>query len=147
MDKHIKNDPNNPINYVETKEDKIYNKNKYIIEMLDSMTNKHFADYASDFLPDYDDNEFLDADEILDDLRDEGYFDEEIIYYSKAIKYLQENDASLSESIEIAVEMGYQLKNINSELLASLLYSRQKKDTFNDEIMPELEKLFNNYNI
>ena len=146
MDKHVKNDPNNPINYVETKEDKIYKKNQYIIEMLDYMTDKNFGDYASDFLPDYNDNEFLDAEEILDDLRDEGYFIEEIIYYKTAIKYLQDNDASLSESIEIAVEMGYELKNINSELLASLLYSRQKEDTFLIEIMPQLEKLFNNYN-
>ena len=141
MDKHIKNDPTNPINYVETKQDKIYNKNEYIIETLDDLTMHLFGDNASDFLPNYDNDELIDIDEMVDDLRDQGYFNEEIIYYSKAIKYLQENDASLSESIELALEMGYYLENINSELLASLHYSRQKEDTFYVEIMPQLKKL------
>ena len=141
MDKHIQNNPNNPINYVETKQDKIYNKNQYIIETLDDLTMHLFGDNASDFLPNYDNEELIDIDEMVDDLRDQGYFNEEIIYYSKAIKYLQENDASLSESIELALEMGYYLENINSELLASLHYSRQKEDTFYVEIMPQLKKL------
>ena len=141
MDKHIQNNPNNPINYVETKQDKIYNKNQYIIETLDDLTMHLFGDNASDFLPNYDNDELIDIDEMVDDLRDQGYFNEEIIYYSKAIKYLQENDASLSESIELALEMGYYLENINSELLASLHYSRQKEDTFYVEIMPQLKKL------
>ena len=141
MDKHTQNNPNNPINYVETKQDKIYNKNQYIIETLDDLTMHLFGDNASDFLPNYDNDELIDIDEMVDDLRDQGYFNEEIIYYSKAIKYLQENDASLSESIELALEMGYYLENINSELLASLHYSRQKEDTFYVEIMPQLKKL------
>ena len=141
MDKHIQNNPNNPINYVETKQDKIYNKNQYIIETLDDLTMHLFGDNASDFLPNYDNDELIDIDEMVDDLRDQGYFNEEIIYYSKAIKYLQDNDASLSESIEIALEMGYYLENINSELLASLHYSRQKEDTFYVEILPQLKKL------
>ena len=38
------------------------------------------------------------------------------------MKYLSENDPSLSESIEIAQDMGYDLSNINSELLATILY-------------------------
>ena len=141
MDKHIQNNPNNPINYVETKQDKIYNKNQYIIETLDDLTMHLFGDNASDFLPNYDNDELIDIDEMVDDLRDQGYFNEEIIYYSKAIKYLQENDASLSESIELALEMGYYLENINSELLASLHYSRQKEDTFYLEILPQLKKI------
>ena len=141
MDKHTQNNPNNPINYVETKQDKIYNKNQYIIETLDDLTMHLFGDNASDFLPNYDNDELIDIDEMVDDLRDQGYFNEEIIYYSKAIKYLQENDASLSESIELALEMGYYLENINSELLASLHYSRQKEDTFYVEILPQLKKL------
>ena len=51
--------------------------------------------------------------------------------------YLSENDFSLSESIEIAVDMGYSLENINSELLASLHASQKARDDFNgitDEI-------------
>jgi len=44
----------------------------------------------------------------------------EIIYYSKAIVYLQNNDASLIDSLVIAEELGYKIENINSELLATL---------------------------
>ncbi|MBP9778616.1 MAG: hypothetical protein KBD25_05505 [Rickettsiaceae bacterium] len=49
---------------------------------------------------------------------------EEVIYYSNAIKYLADNDASLADSIEIACELGYELKNVNSELLATLLQQK-----------------------
>jgi hypothetical protein len=44
--------------------------------------------------------------------------------------YLSENDASLSESIEIAVDMGYSLENLNSETLASLHASQKARDDF-----------------
>ena len=39
-------------------------------------------------------------------------FEIEIIYYSNAMEYLTRNDTSLMESIEIAVDYGYELKNI-----------------------------------
>lgn len=45
----------------------------------------------------------------------------EIVYYSKAIKYLSENDPSLRESLGIAQELGYDIDSISSETLASLL--------------------------
>ena len=62
---------------------------------------------------------------------DENYgFNCEVIYYSNAIKYLQENDPSLNESLEIAAEYGYETKNLNSEILASLLKSQNVRDEF-----------------
>ena len=48
----------------------------------------------------------------------------EIIYYHKAIDYLKENDSSLFESLSIADELGYNVRNLNSELLATLLYQQ-----------------------
>ena len=57
-------------------------------------------------------------------------FDIEIIYFSSAIKYLQENDPSLQESLEIAADLGYEVKNLNSEVLASLLKSQNVRDEF-----------------
>lgn len=54
----------------------------------------------------------------------------EIIYYSNAIKYLTENADNLNESIEIAIEYGYNIEQINSELLASLLMTRNNEDQF-----------------
>ncbi len=68
-------------------------------------------------------------------------FNIEIIYYANAIKYLQENDASLYESLEIAEEYGYELKNLNSEVLASLLASRNSQESFFD-VRDDIEEFF-----
>ena len=70
-------------------------------------------------------------------------FDIEIIYYSNAMEYLTRNDTSLRESIEIAVDYGYELKNINSELLASLLASQNSREQFNN-YENEINELFKN---
>ena len=42
------------------------------------------------------------------------------IYYTHAIAYLTKNDPSLHQSIELAREFGYDLKNIDSVKLADL---------------------------
>ena len=57
-------------------------------------------------------------------------FNCDVIYYSNAIKYLQENDPSLRESLEIASDLGYEVKNLNSEILASILKSQNVRDEF-----------------
>ena len=91
---------------------------------------------------DIEEIDFSDAfNSIYDMVNDNGGFDIEIIYYSNAIKYLQENDASLQESLEIASEYGYELKNLNSEVLASLLASRNSQESFYD-IREEIEDFF-----
>ena len=91
---------------------------------------------------DIEDIDFSDAfNSIYDMVNDKGGFDIEIIYYANAIKYLQENDASLQESLEIAAEYGYELKNLNSEVLASLLASRNSQENFYD-IKEEIEDFF-----
>jgi len=80
-------------------------------------------------------------DEIQEELQDNGFFTEDIIYYSRAIEYLKENDPSLSESLELAAECGFETQNLNSELLASLHASRKKEDDFYNFVYPELEKI------
>jgi hypothetical protein len=70
------------------------------------------------------------ADDLYEELNDNDAFNIDIIYYSKAMEYLAENDNSLSESIDIAVEHGYSLENINSELLASLHASEKARNDF-----------------
>jgi len=71
-----------------------------------------------------------DFDSLFNELQDNNAFDIEIIYYSSAIEYLAKNDNSLKESLGIAHEMGYELKNLNSEILASMLASRYAYDDF-----------------
>jgi len=68
---------------------------------------------------------------------------EEIIYYSKAIKYLSREDASLSDSLDIASEYGYTTEQLNSELLATLLYQQKLTEQWY-KIEEQVKELFNN---
>ena len=79
--------------------------------------------------------------DIYDQIEDNGGFDIDIIYYSRAMEYLSENDCSLNESMEIAHNMGFEPKNINSELLASLLASQQAREEFT-ELENEIDDFF-----
>lgn len=95
--------------------------------------------------------DFVDIDEIDTDnaadsifymVQDNGGFDVEIIYYSNAIEYLKRYDNCLTESIELAIEYGYTLENINSELLASLLASKNAMSDYWD-YQNEINEFFN----
>tara|TARA_R100001594_G_C4004931_1_gene255627 strand:- start:8 stop:397 length:390 start_codon:yes stop_codon:yes gene_type:complete len=83
-----------------------------------------------------------DTDSLCDYINESNLLDVDIIYYHKAMKYLMENDTSLYESMEIAQDYGYEPKNINSELLASLHATQNNHEKFNT-IQEELEELFN----
>ena len=67
---------------------------------------------------------------------------EEVIYYHKAIKYLMREDASLSDSLDIASEYGYTTEQLNSELLATLLYQQRLTEQWY-EIEEQVKELFN----
>lgn len=85
----------------------------------------------TNLLKDYIDTPYITASETfetVDELTEylqERISECEVIYYHVAIKFLADNDASLGESIEAACELGYELKNINSELLATLLLQQK----------------------
>ena len=68
-----------------------------------------------------------DYDEFMESV-EQGIFEEEIIYYSEALKYLAENDASLTESTAMFIEVGGTLEDLNSEILATLLYQRKQME-------------------
>ena len=142
MDTHTQHDPNNPNNYTPTDEDLQIIRDEEIITLLDSLADKYIGDTPSEYLSSKQD--LTGVDDIFEDLQTNGYFNEEVIYYSSAIRYLKENDPSLTESLEIATEYGYEAKNLNSELLATLHASQKKENTFYEDIAPELENLFNN---
>ena len=144
MDTHVQNDPNNPINYKETERDREHAKNELMRDTLQGLTIKYLDDDALDYLSCSDRLGHKDSSEIYEDLFESGFFDVEIIYYSKAIEYLKEHDASLNESLEIAAEMGFTLENLNSETLASLHASRKKFNDFWEYIALELDKIYNN---
>ena len=87
------------------------------------------------YINDEDINEIEDEDDLrryFEDLNENREVtDEDITYHSNAIEYLKENDASLNDSLEIAQEYGYTIDNINSELLASLLKTRENEENYN----------------
>ena len=102
MDTHTQNDPNNPNNYTPSVEDLQTQRDEQIIDLLDTLADKYIGDTPSEYLSIKEDLTGVNA--IFDDLQDNGYFNEEVIYYSKAMRYLKENDPSLCESLEIATE-------------------------------------------
>ena len=66
---------------------------------------------------------------------------EEIIYYHQAMKYLMREDASLSDSLDIASGYGYATEQLNSELLANLLYQQKLTEQWY-EIEEQVKKMF-----
>ena len=109
----------------ETKQETKFDKLSTLIE---DWTGIYLYDYLSeDEFNEINNWTYEDIETILDD---NGAFFIEIIYYSKAIKYLFEHDASLKESIELAIDMGFDLNNINSETLASLHASQKVREDF-----------------
>lgn len=80
----------------------------------------------------------FDLDELNEAVWDSGVLQEEFIYYHDAIKYLMENDPSLSEAFEIASEHCFDTKNLNSCVLAGLLASRLNEEDWH-ELARELD--------
>ena len=88
-------------------------------------------------------NETNSFDELYDLFDEHRLLNVEIVYYSKAMDYLSENDASLKESLDIALQYGYDLKNLNSEVLASLHATECLNSEFN-ELRNEIDNILNN---
>lgn len=68
----------------------------------------------------------------------------EIIYYHNAMEFLLNHDPSLQESMSLASEYGYSPKDINSELLASLLLQgvlTKELESLRDDIEEYFEEL------
>lgn len=99
----------------------------------------YFKDYNFDYtIVDFDCN----LDDNIDNIIENIQLNSDIIYYSRAIEFLKENDPSLQESLDIACEYGFTLKNLNSEVLASLLNFKINTDEFyNSDFDEKFEQL------
>ena len=82
-----------------------------------------FMQYAPNLWDEVSENEMMDLEDLqsLDEYLRERVDEVEVIYYSRAMEYLQENDPSLSQSLELAYMFDYDLRDLNSEHLATLL--------------------------
>lgn len=113
---------------------KDYDFNDYVINYIDKEDLEDIKDFEE--LEDY-----------INDLNNNNNNEitrEEVIYYSNAIEYLAKNDASLLDSLELAEELGYTIKDINSELLASLLKTQENEGEYNnftEELINKLKEL------
>ena len=100
------------------------------------------------FLSDYIDvNCSLDLDQNFENVHEQivqCINESNVIYYSTAMNFLAENDSSLNESIEIAVNLGYNIESLNSELLATLLLQSRLHEELS-EIYSDLEELIEEY--
>jgi hypothetical protein len=120
--------------------DRVY---KFLSELNTEIEVTYFIDVNDLEVEDFDINMFETIDNII---QDSNGFDQDVIYYASAMDYLRENDPSLCESIDIASQYGYDIKNLNSELLASLLKTQYVINDFNelkDEINEFFEELYN----
>ena len=107
------------------------------LERLKELVKDNNLDIDIDYI--YDENK--DFDQLNEDVI-QYIHESEIIYYSKAMAYLSENDNSLYESLEIAKEYGYSIENLNSELLATLLYQQNFTNEWYN-ISEQVEEILN----
>ena len=107
------------------------------------LNHLNINDYLSE--SDLQDLDFSNAfEEINNILIEKDAFEIEIIYYSDAMKYLTLHDTSLRDSIDLAHERGYELQDINSELLASLLATQITSEAFWG-YQSEIDEFFENF--
>lgn len=107
------------------------------LERLKELVNINNLDIDMDYI--YDKNK--DFDQLNEDVI-QYIHESEIIYYSKAMAYLSENDNSLYESIKEAITAGYTIEKLNSELLATLLYQQNFTNEWYN-ISEQVEEIFN----
>lgn len=100
-------------------------------------------------------NDYLDCDNLLhDEIDNVDEFSEivqdrinetDVIYYSEAMKLLSGNDPSLTISLTLASNFGYNTIDLNSEALATLLIQQMLSEELS-EVIEEIENkdLFNN---
>ena len=93
-----------------------------------------------DTFPETEQNDF---EEYFNDLI-EATFSIECIYYRVAMEYLMDNDISLSDSLALASDIGYETKELGSELLATILMQNIEQEKLY-KAKDDLEKLFNEY--
>lgn len=96
------------------------------------------------YITDTDYKYHIEGSDSIDDLREallNNIAETDVIYYSNAMDFLAEEDQSLQESIELALEYGYNLADISSELLATMLLQKRMEEELDDFITTVEESL------
>ncbi len=81
-------------------------------------------------------------DSIIEYLDKNGAFNtDEIVGYDSAMEFLQENDTAMVYTLRLAGDVGYSIYEIDSEILANLLYSQLRLESVEDRER-EIEEFF-----
>lgn len=99
-------------------------------QIIDWLNQNCQADVDFNSLFNSDDETVTSFDELRELVEDANLLDVEVIYHANAIQILSKEDPSLHESMELADNLGYSPKQLNSELLASLLMTERNKESF-----------------
>ena len=119
---------------------KITEKEEGIIDKIQDLIND--TDDLSQISFDMDESEIGSADDVFEYI-EERINEIEVIYYDNAMKILSKYDPSLQESLEYASDLGYDCKDLNSELLATIAcqeWARQDLDDIRDDIEEVVEE-------
>lgn len=92
-----------------------------------------FETFPSDVL----DEDITDLSDVECLEEDHEFLEQEVIFYAKAMDILAAEDPSLRNSLSAARDMGYNIEDLDSEKLASLLMSEQQCEAFS-EFLSEL---------
>ena len=93
-----------------------------------------------DFQYHLESEDFNSFEEVRTLIQEDGGLDIDIIYYSAALDYLREHDASLRQSLELAQDLGYKPADLSSEILASILATEITRGEF-EELETEFSDL------
>ena len=104
-------------------------KKEEIIKQLEALLNEYEYTYSPG-----------DTVDNVQDYCSDRISETEVIYYSTAMEYLNENDNSLRESLELAGALGYTPESLNSEILATLLKQQYMHEELSG-LMSEIEEL------
>jgi len=63
--------------------------------------------------------------------------EQEVVYFEKGIQILEDLDSSLQNSLWIAEQLGYDIKDLNSELLATLVIQEELRE----QLLPLFDEL------
>lgn len=85
------------------------------------------TEWLSDVSFDMNESDISSVDDVINYIEDR-INEDEVIYYDNAMKILMKNDPSLQISMGYADDLGYSCKDINSELLATILCQESARE-------------------
>ena len=121
---------NHVVNYINELIKDIFDQDYYFTSIDEEEID--FSGSIENQLEKYLDNEFEEA------VNNEHFT---ITYFHKAMEFLTEEDNSLQESLQLACLYGYEIQDVNSEILASILNEQRYRDKYPSKLSEFLDNL------